>query len=240
MNSGHLTDADNEGSFMKVLIVEDDKIISDFVAKGLVEAGFTVDQAFNGEVGLDLAMEGSYDALIVDLMLPELDGLSVISSLRHNRVSTPVLILSAKHTVDDRIKGLETGGDDYLVKPFSFGELLARINALTRRSFNVIDTSCIEYSDLSIDLLKRQVVRAGQIIELQPREFSLLEYLVQNAERVLSKTMILERVWDYNFDPQTNVVDVLVSRLRGKIDRDYPEKLIHTVWGVGYVFKKRL
>lgn len=223
---------------MKVLIIEDDAVISDFVAKGLGEAGFVVDQVQNGEDGLSLAMTAHYDALIVDLMLPRLDGLSVIDILRKEGVGTPVLILSAKQTVDDRIKGLETGGDDYLVKPFAFAELLARVHAIIRRTNRVSTPSSLTYSDLSIDFLTREVRRSGHIIEIPRREYILLEYFVKNAERVLSKTMILENVWDYHFDPQTNVVDVLVSRLRSKIDRDFREKLIHTVWGVGYVFKK--
>ena len=223
---------------MKVLIIEDDAVISDFVAKGLGEAGFVVDQVQNGEDGLSLAMTAHYDALIVDLMLPRLDGLSVIDILRKEGVGTPVLILSAKQTVDDRIKGLETGGDDYLVKPFAFAELLARVHAIIRRTNRVSTPSSLTYSDLSIDFLTREVRRSGHIIEIPRREYILLEYFVRNAERVLSKTMILENVWDYHFDPQTNVVDVLVSRLRSKIDRDFREKLIHTVWGVGYVFKK--
>jgi DNA-binding response OmpR family regulator len=223
---------------MKILIIEDDKTISNYVAKGLRHASFTVDQAFDGQKGFDLTIEKNYDALIVDLMLPGIDGLSIIEDFRKRGDETPVLILSAKHTVDDRIKGLDVGGDDYLVKPFSFDELLARIHAILRRNARLSKLGIIEYSDLMIDLFKRETIRNGKRIEVQPREFELLEYFLQNAERVISKTMILERIWDFNFDPQTNVVEVLVSRLRRKIDQDFDDKLIHTVWGVGYVLKK--
>lgn len=223
---------------MKILIIEDDKTISDYVAKGLRQAAFRVDQAFDGLKGFDLTIEENYDVLIIDLMLPGRDGLSIIEALRQRKIDTPVLILSAKHTVDDRIKGLAIGGDDYLVKPFSFEELLARIQAILRRSSRVNNLGMVEYSDLMIDLYKREVIRAGKTIELQPREFALLEYLLQNAERVISKTMILERIWDFNFDPQTNVVEVLISRLRSKVDQGCEDKLIHTAWGVGYVLKK--
>jgi len=223
---------------MKVLIIEDDKTISDYIAKGLRQASFRVDQAFDGQRGSDLTIEENYDAIIVDLMLPGLDGLSIIEDLRKMGDETPVLILSAKNTVDDRIRGLEIGGDDYLVKPFNFDELLARIHALLRRSSRLNSPGNIEYSGLIIDLYKREVVRDGKKIDLQPREFALLEYLLQNAERVMSKSMILERIWDFNFDPQTNVVEVLISRLRSKIDQGFESKLIHTAWGVGYVLKK--
>lgn len=223
---------------MRVLLIEDDHQISDFIGRGLIQANFAVDQAVDGETGLYLARQKHYDAAIVDLMLPKLDGLSLIESLRKEKIETPVLILSARRSVDDRIKGLESGGDDYLVKPFVFGELLARLHALIRRTSGILEPTSLSYADLSIDLLKREVVRAGLVIELQPREFALLEYLLRNAERVLSKTMILERIWDYRFDPQTNVIDVLVSRLRSKVDRDFPQKLIHTIRGIGYVLKK--
>ena len=223
---------------MRILIIEDDCQISDFIAKGMVEANYAVDQAEDGETGLNLARQHNYDAAIVDLMLPKLDGLSLIEILRKEKNNTPVLILSAKQSVDDRIKGLESGGDDYLVKPFIFGELLARMHALIRRAGGISEPASLAYSDITMDLLKREVLRAGKIIDLQPREFALLEYLLRNAERVLSKTLILERIWDYRFDPQTNVIDVLVSRLRSKIDRDFHEKLIHTIRGIGYVLKK--
>jgi DNA-binding response OmpR family regulator len=223
---------------MRVLIIEDDQQISDFISKGLIQANFAVDQAEDGETGLLFARLKHYDAAIVDLMLPKLDGLSLIESLRKEKINTPVLILSAKRNVDDRIKGLESGGDDYLVKPFVFGELLARLQALIRRASAILEPTSLLYADLRMDLLKREVMRSGTIIDLQPREFALLEYFLRNAERVLSKTMILERIWDYRFDPQTNVIDVLVSRLRGKIDRDFPVKLIHTIRGIGYVLKQ--
>ena len=222
---------------MRVLLVEDDRQISDFITKGLIQANFAVDQAEDGETGLYLARQKLYDAAIVDLMLPLLDGLSLIEFLRREKINTPVLILSAKRSVDDRIRGLEKGGDDYLTKPFVFGELLARLHALIRRAGGISEPTGLSYADLSMDLLKREVVRSGETIELQPREFALLEYLLRNAGRVISKTVILEHIWDYRFDPQTNVVDVLVSRLRSKIDRDFPEKLIYTIRGIGYVLK---
>ena len=222
---------------MRVLIIEDDRQISDFICKGLIQANFAVDQAEDGDTGLFLARQKHYDAAIVDLMLPLLDGLSLIETLRKEKIKMPVLILSAKRSVDDRIIGLEKGGDDYLVKPFIFGELLARLQALIRRTSGILEPISLSYADLTMDLLKREVVRSGEVIELQPREFALLEYLLRNAERVLSKTLILERIWDYRFDPQTNVIDVLVSRLRSKVDRDFPTKLIHTIRGIGYVLR---
>ncbi len=222
---------------MRVLIVEDDEKIASFVAKGLRQSGFAVDVAPDGEEGLRLALSEPYDAGIVDIMLPRLDGLTLIQELRKNKRRVPVIILSAKRSVDDRVKGLQIGGDDYLVKPFSFSELLARIEALLRRSSPLDESGKLSVGDLSMDLMRREVFRAGRRIELQPREFCLLEYLVRNAGRVVSKTMILEHVWDYNFDPQTNVVDVLVCRLRNKVDRDFEQKLIHTIRGVGYVLR---
>ena len=222
---------------MRVLLIEDDRQISDFICKGLIQANFAVDQAEDGDTGLFLARQKHYDAAIVDLMLPLLDGLSLIETLRKEKIKMPVLILSAKRSVDDRILGLERGGDDYLVKPFIFGELLARLHALIRRTGGTLEPISLSYADLTMDLLKREVMRSGEVIELQPREFALLEYLLRNAERVLSKTLILERIWDYRFDPQTNVIDVLVSRLRSKVDRDFPTKLIHTIRGIGYVLK---
>lgn len=222
---------------MRVLIVEDDRQISDFIAKGLAQANFAVDQAFDGEDGLLLAQQRVFDIAVVDLMLPGMDGLSLIKKLRVEKINTPVLILSAKHSVDDRIKGLENGGDDYLVKPFVFGELLARMQSLLRRAGGISDPTSLTYADLTMDLLKREVIRAGTIIELPPREFALLEYMLRNPERVLSKTIILEHIWDYRFDPQTNMVDVLVSRLRSNVERGFPTKLIHTIRGTGYVLK---
>ena len=222
---------------MRVLLVEDDAKIAGFVVKGLREAGFAVDHATEGPDGLHLALQGHYDAAIVDIMLPGLDGIGMIEQVRRAKVNTPVLILSAKRSVDDRIRGLQSGGDDYLIKPFVFAELLARVNALIRRSSNSSEPTRLVFRDLVMDLVRREVVRSGSRIDLQPREFSLLEYFLRNPERVLSKTMILESIWDYSFDPQTNVVDVLVSRLRSKVDKDFPEKLIHTVRGMGYVLK---
>jgi DNA-binding response OmpR family regulator len=222
---------------MRVLVVEDDRKIVDFIAKGLAQAGFDVDQCANGEDGLSLALSEPYDAAIIDLMLPGLDGLSLIRKLRLSNVATPVIILSAKRSVDDRVAGIQIGSDDYLTKPFAFVELLARVQALIRRSQREVQPTCLSVGSISLDLLTRQVLRSGKVIDLQPREFSLLEYLLRNTGRVVSKTMILEHVWNYHFDPQTNVVDVLVCRLRNKIDKDSHEKLIHTIRGVGYVFK---
>ncbi|HEY6199276.1 MAG TPA: response regulator transcription factor [Candidatus Binatia bacterium] len=222
---------------MRVLVVEDDAKIAAFVAKGLKQAGFAVDQAADGEEGLQLALMSCYDALVIDVMLPKLDGLTLINRVRQKGVDAPVIILSAKRSVDDRVKGLQTGSDDYLTKPFSFSELLARLQALIRRSTHATEPSRLTVGDLSLDLFTREAARADRKIELQPREFALLEYLMRNPGRVLSKNMIMEHVWGYDFDPQTNVVDVLVCRLRNKVDRDFATKLIHTQRGVGYAVK---
>jgi two-component system OmpR family response regulator len=222
---------------MRILVVEDDRKIASFVVNGLKQSGFAVDPFGNGEDALASARSISYDAAVVDIMLPRLDGLSLVQTLRKEKIQTPVLILSAKATVDDRVKGLQAGGDDYLVKPFAFSELLARIQALIRRATHAPEPTVLKAGDLTLDLLTREVRRGGQKIELQAREFSLLEYLMRHAGRVVTKTMILEHVWDYSFDPQTNVVDVLVHRLRSKIDKDFPQKMIHTLRGVGYVLK---
>jgi two-component system OmpR family response regulator len=221
---------------MRILVVEDDRKIASFVVKGLKESGYAVDHCADGESALDMALAIAYDAAIVDLMLPKLDGLSLIQRIRREGVRTPVIILSARASVDDRVKGLQAGGDDYLTKPFAFSELLARVQALIRRaSAPTSEPTKLVVGDLTLDLLTREVTRGGEKIELQPREFSLLEYLMRNPGRTVTKTMILERVWDYSFDPQTNVVDVLVHRLRGKVD---PEKTrIHTLRGVGYVLR---
>jgi two-component system OmpR family response regulator len=224
---------------MRLLIVEDDATIADFVAKGLTEAGFAVDVAGDGARGLELALEGTYDAAIVDVMLPQIDGLTLIDRMRARGVRTPVLILSARRTVDDRVRGLQAGGDDYLTKPFAFAELLARVQALIRRSTGATDPTRLTVGDLTLDLLTRRAERAGRVLDLRPREFALLEYLMRNPGRVLSKTMILSHVWGYNFNPGTNVVDVLVSRLREKLDKDFDPKLLHTVRGVGYVLELR-
>jgi two-component system OmpR family response regulator len=222
---------------MRILLVEDDVKIATFILKGLKEAGFAADHAIDGKEGLSMALNEPYDTAIIDIMLPKLDGLTLIEELRRKKINTPVIILSAKRSIDDRIKGLQKGGDDYLTKPFSFSELLARIQALIRRASRTSEPTVLSIGDLSMDLLTREVARTGRRIELQPREFALLEYLMRNTGRVVSKTMILEHVWDYNFDPQTNVVDVLVCRLRNKVDRDFDVKMIHTIRGVGYVLK---
>jgi two-component system, OmpR family, response regulator len=222
---------------MHVLMIEDDKQISSYVSNGLRQAGFTVDTAAAGDQGYHMASEAIYDAMVVDIMLPGMDGISVIEKLRGQGIHTPVLILSAKNTLDDKIRGLKSGGDDYLTKPFSFSELLVRLQSLIRRSNLGRPVNELSAGDLQMDLLSRQVTRNDTVIELQPREFSLLEYLMRNMGNVVSKTMILEHVWDYNFDPQTNVVDVLVHRLRSKLDKDFPDKILHTVRGVGYVLK---
>ena len=222
---------------MRVLVAEDDPVIADFVSQGLREAGYAVDVASTGTDALRRALGGSYDAAVIDVMLPELDGLSVIEQLRARRKQTPVLILSARHTVDDRVKGLQAGGDDYLTKPFAFAELLARLQALLRRAAGATEPTRLVVGDLTLDLLSRKVERGGKVIELRPREFALLEYLMRHPGRVLSKTMILSHVWGYSFDPGTNVVDVLVSRLRDQVDEGFDKKMIHTVRGAGYVLK---
>ncbi len=219
---------------MRLLIVEDDVRIASFIHKGLKEAGFVVDHSDNGEVGLDYAISGEYGAAIIDLMLPRMDGLTVIQQMRSMGVKIPVLILSARDSVDDRVRGLQSGGDDYLVKPFAFAELLARVQALIRRAGSVEETTLLRLEDLTVDLARRKVSRGPENIELQPREFELLVYLIRHAGRVVSKTMIMENVWDYSFDPQTNVVESRVCRLRDKIDRPFSQRYIHTVRGVGY------
>ncbi len=220
---------------MRLLVVEDDPTISSFLVKGLQEAGYAVDAAADGLRGLELALTEPYAAAVLDLMLPGRDGLSVLEELRRRRVNLPILILSAKHSVDDRVRGLQAGGDDYLTKPFAFSELLARIQAIVRRSQGATEPTRLVSGDITIDLVARQVERGGKRLDLRPREFALLEYLVRNAGRVVSKTMIMEHVWEYSFDPRTNVVDVLVFRLREKVDRDFEVKRIRTVRGIGYV-----
>ncbi len=223
---------------MRLLLVEDDVKIASFVVKGLSAAGFAVDHATDGEQGLDLGLSEPYDVIIVDLMLPKRDGLSLIERLRREKIKTPVIILSAKDSVDDRVKGLEIGSDDYLTKPFAFSELLARVQALMRRASGTIESTRLTVGDLSLDLVTREVARSGQRIELQPLEYALLAYLMRNAGKVVSKTMIMEHVWHYNFDPQTNVVEARICRLRDKIDKGFDPKLLHTVRGVGYVLRK--
>jgi two-component system OmpR family response regulator len=222
---------------MRILVVEDDSKIASFIVKGLKQASFAVDHVTQGEEGLTMGHMYDYDAMVVDIMLPGMDGLTMIERLRGGGITTPVLVLSAKHSVDDKIRGFHKGGDDYLTKPFSFSELLVRIQALIRRSTMSAPSNTFVVDDLKMNLSTREVSRADKQIDLQPREVALLEYLIRNAGNVVSKTMILEHVWDYHFDPQTNVVDVLVHRLRNKIDRDFEKQLIHTVRGVGYVLK---
>ena len=223
---------------MRILVVEDDEKISGFVAKGLREAGFAVDAVKNGEDGLAFLTGTNYDAAVVDIMLPGIDGLTMIERLRASGGRTPILILSARRSVDDRVRGFQTGGDDYLTKPFSFVELLARLQALIRRSGMGTQKTLLDYEDLSMDLVTHEVLRGGTRLDLQPREYSLLEYFLRHPGQVLSKTMIMEHVWDYDFDPQTNVVDVLVHRLRNKVDKGFEVKLLHTLRGVGYVLRR--
>lgn len=222
---------------MRILVVEDDKKIASFVVNGLKQSGFAVDHSADGEQALASARITAYDSAVVDIMLPKLDGLSLVQQLRKESIPIPVILLSAKASVDDRVRGLQAGGDDYLTKPFAFSELLARVQALIRRSTHAVEPTKLTVGDLALDLLTREVTRAGRRFDLQAREFSLLEYLMRHAGRVVTKTMILEHVWDYSFDPQTNVVDVLVHRLRSKIDKDFPKKMIQTHRGVGYVLK---
>jgi two-component system, OmpR family, response regulator len=221
---------------VRVLVIEDDNDVATFIRNGLTQAGYNVDHAANGKDGLFLATTESYDVLIVDRMLPGVDGLTLIRTLRASQNSTPVLILSALGEVDDRVKGLKAGGDDYLVKPFAFSELIARLEALVRRAKTGGDgpETVLRVADLEMDLLRREVRRGGAPIDLQPREFQLLEFLMRHAGQVVTRTMLLEGVWDYHFDPQTNVIDVHVSRLRSKIDRGFDRPLLHTVRGVGY------
>lgn len=223
---------------MRLLLVEDDPKIASFIVAGFKQEGFAIDQASDGEEGLQFALNADYTAAIVDIMLPgKLDGLMVIEELRQQGKNMPVLILSAKRSLGDRIKGIETGGDDYLTKPFAFSELMVRVQALIRRSSMGVEHSGLSYGDIAIDVIKREVYRAGRKIELQPREFALLILLVRNAERTVTKTMILEHIWDFQFDPQTNVVDVLMCRLRSKIEKGYEKKLIRTIRGIGYVLQ---
>lgn len=222
---------------MKILVVEDDAETAAYIADGLRQHGHTVDTADNGRDGLFLAADGGYDTMVVDRMLPGVDGIVLVKTMRATDVRTPVLFLSARGSVPDRISGLDAGGDDYLVKPFAFGELLARVNALARRPSGGQVETVFRVADLEMDVLKRTVHRAGKPIDLQPREFQLLEFLLRHAEQVVTRTMLLERVWEFHFDPQTNVVDTHISRLRGKIGRGFASPLIHTVRGSGYVIR---
>ncbi|MFQ5634153.1 MAG: response regulator transcription factor [Gammaproteobacteria bacterium] len=220
---------------MRILLIEDDNTVADFIVRGFREGGHTIDHAADGKDGLFLATTETYDALIVDRMLPKVDGLSIIRTLRASDDNTPVLILSALGQVDDRVKGLQAGGDDYLVKPFAFSELEARLEALARRSQGKTTTATtLAVADLEMDLLSREIRRGGKTISLQPRDFQLLEYLMRHAGQVVTRTMLLENVWDYHFDPQTNVIDVHISRLRARIDKEFDTPLIHTIRGAGY------
>ena len=222
---------------MRLLLVEDDRKIASFIKKSFQAAGFAVDHAADGVKGLDLAVSEPYDAVIIDIMLPGKDGLTVVEEMRRVPVKTPVIFLSAKDQIEDRVKGLQMGGDDYLTKPFAFSELMARVQALIRRHTHSAEPTRLSAGDLSMDLLTRKVKRGEVEIELQPREYALLEYLLRNRDKVVSKTMIMEHVWDYNFDPQTNVVEARICRLRDKVDKDFSYKMIQTVRGVGYVLK---
>jgi two-component system OmpR family response regulator len=223
---------------MRILLAEDDKKIAEFVIKGLEAAGFAVDHAEDGVDALHLVLTEPYDTCIIDIMMPKLDGLSLIEKMRKEKINTPVIILSAKGSIDDRVKGLQTGSDDYLSKPFAFTELLARVQALIRRSNGEVEPTRLLAGELNIDLITREVKRDSTVIDLQPLEFALLEYLLRNKDRVVSKTMIMEHVWNYNFDPQTNVVEARICRLRDKVDKGFEKKMIHTIRGVGYVLKQ--
>ncbi len=223
---------------MRVLVIEDDADTAAYIAKGLRESGHVMDHAKDGKEGLFMAVEQRYDVIVVDRMLPLLDGLTIVQTLRSSGNKTPVLILSALGEIDDRVRGLRAGGDDYLVKPFAFSELLARLEALVRRARAETPETTLRVGDLEMDLLARVVKRAGQTIDLQPREFRLLEYLMRHQGQVVTRTMLLENVWDYHFDPQTNVIDVHVSRLRRKIDRAFEQSLLHTVRGAGYMLRE--
>ncbi len=222
---------------MRVLVIEDDRDAASWLVKGLTESGHVADHAADGDEGLVLAREGVHDVLIVDRMLPKRDGLSIIRTIRNEGIATPVLILSALSDVDERVKGLRAGGDDYLAKPYAFSELLARVEGLGRRKAQETTQTKLKAGELEMDLLTRTVTRAGQSILLQPREFKLLEYLMRNAGHIVTRTMLLENVWDYHFDPQTNVIDVHVSRLRGKIDKGFDEPMLQTVRGAGYMIR---
>jgi len=223
---------------MQILLVEDDIPIADIIINGMNDEKITVDHATDGEKGLKMILAGNYSAAIIDIMLPKLDGLSLIQEMRRRDNYTPVIILSSKISIDDRVKGLEIGSDDYLTKPFAFSELLARVQALIRRADNQSDPTTLILEDLIVDLLNRKVTRGDRPIDLQPREFALLSYLMRNIGKVISRTMIMKHVWQYNFDPQTNVVEARICKLRDKINQGFDKKLIHTIRGAGYVIKK--
>jgi two-component system OmpR family response regulator len=234
---GRVADVQPDRTAMRLLVIEDDHDAADYLVKAFREVGHVADAATDGEEGLALALGGGYDVLIVDRMLPKLDGLAVIGRLREKGVEAPVLILSALGQVDDRVKGLRAGGDDYLPKPYSFSELLARVEALARRRGGRNEETLLRVGDLELDRLSHQVSRGAQEIVLQPREFRLLEYLMRHAGQVVTRTMLLENVWDYHFDPQTNVIDVHISRLRSKIDKGFSQPLLHTIRGAGYMIR---
>lgn len=222
---------------MRILVIEDDLETAQYIKKGLEEAGHVIDHAGEGKEGLLLATTEDYDVLVIDRMLPQVDGLTIVKTMRASDINSPVLLLSALGEVDDRVQGLKSGGDDYLVKPFAFSELLARLEALVRRAEIEAPTTKLQVEDLELDLLGREVKRAGKVLDLQPREFRLLEYLMRHHGQVVTRTMLLEKVWDYHFDPQTNIIDVHISRLRGKIDKGFDKPLLHTVRGSGYVLR---
>jgi two-component system, OmpR family, response regulator len=233
----HAADVQPDRTTMRLLVIEDDRDAADYLVKAFREVGHVADAATNGEDGLNLALDGNYDVLIVDRMLPKLDGLTVIGRLREKAIDVPVLILSALGQVDDRVKGLRAGGDDYLPKPYSFSELLARVEVLSRRRGGRSEETVLRVGDLQLDRLSHEVRRGSQEIVLQPREFRLLEYLMRHAGQVVTRTMLLENVWDYHFDPQTNVIDVHISRLRSKIDKGFSQPLLHTIRGAGYMIR---
>ena len=234
---GRVADAQPDRVTMRLLVVEDDRDAAEYLVKAFREVGHVADAAIDGEEGLAMALDGQYDVLIIDRMLPKLDGLTLIGNLRDKSVDTPVLILSALGQVDDRVKGLRAGGDDYLPKPYSFSELLARVEVLSRRRGGRGEETVLRVGDLSLDRMSREVRRGDEEVSLQPREFRLLEYLMKHAGQVVTRTMLLENVWDYHFDPQTNVIDVHISRLRSKIDKGFSQPLLHTIRGAGYMIR---
>ncbi len=235
--AGRMAEAQPDRVTMRLLIIEDDRDAADYLVKAFREVGHVADAANDGEEGLTMALDGQYDVLIVDRMLPKRDGLSLIGALRAKGIETPALILSALGQVDDRVKGLRAGGDDYLAKPYSFTELLARVEVLARRRGGRSEETVLRVGDLELDRLSHEVYRGEEAIGLQPREFRLLEYLMQHAGQVVTRTMLLENVWDYHFDPQTNVIDVHISRLRSKIDKGFSQPLLHTIRGAGYMIR---
>lgn len=224
---------------MRILLVEDDEKTASFIRKGLLQDGHVVEHAVTGTDGLHLALTESYDAAVMDVMLPGMDGMTVVQTLRRKGIALPVVMLSARSSVEDRVKGLQAGGDDYLTKPFAFTELLARLHAIRRRAEQTVEAYVLQVGELRLDTRRRKVYRKEKEIILQPKEFALLEFLMRNEGKVVSKTMIMEQVWDYNFDPQTNVIEARISRLRDKVDQGYSAKYIHTIRGFGYVVEQR-